>query len=64
MFNLIIGLNHTGSQIISQGSKTRNLWTYNGIMKLSIIPFTYRKLEFSFGGGVLGKLRFELRKES
>ena len=28
MFNLIIGLNHTGSQIISQGSETRNLWNY------------------------------------
>ena len=41
MFNLIIGLTHTGSQITSQGSETRNLWTYNGITKLSIIPFTY-----------------------
>ena len=36
MFNLIIGLNHAGSQIISQGSETRNLWNYDTKRKISI----------------------------
>ena len=36
MFNLIIGLNHAGSQIISQGSETRNLWNNDTKRKISI----------------------------
>ena len=47
MFNLIIGLNHTGSQILSQGSETRNLWNYDTKRKISIsFRLTYNLMQF------------------
>ena len=46
MFNLIIGLNHTGSQILSQGSETGNLLNYDTKRKISIsFRKTYSKLQ-------------------